>query len=326
MAEVANSTTAASVLQLPEVIETVLEHVELAACPASVGRAWSTEWTRKTRHVLRHAFLDHGIPNVCGLVTLSSGSLGVIKRVGNEMRIVDQQLGVEHSVSINSSICGVTVNEDALYVSTFEGGGGSSRIDMLRRYQFDGSTFLLAQERTAQAYTASLLCVPSSNALYAIRSNYELPFDEYVTSFDATTLETRFNFAEEEFAEVGCLESIAVHESQIFVACHGKVIVYSPGGERLRTIEAAFGNADKIAFVGEKLCLIESPFDPEDIEPDSPSWMAEAGRRMVILTPAGALLQTYTLPSYGTGVNMCCLRDKLVVHSDRDVLVLAGLV
>lgn len=70
LAEVANSTTAASVLQLPEVIETVLEHVELAACPASVGRAWSTEWTRKTRHVLRHAFLDHGILNVCGLVTV----------------------------------------------------------------------------------------------------------------------------------------------------------------------------------------------------------------------------------------------------------------
>ena len=190
----------------------------------------------------------------------------------------------------------------------------------------------VAAERVAPGLCGfySLALAPGG-LLFALASRVASDDGFSLLALDALSLQTRFTVGQDVLGLGWCrgqVPSLAVVGEEVFTAMNSmsfsryaddnsdddfaalhdsSIRVLSLAGELRRTIAAdGWLEPSKLACVEGRLCLIErKDYDDERYEGDT------AGRRVITLTPEGAVLQIYTAPHDGGG--MCHFDGKLMV-------------
>ena len=219
------------------------------------------------------------------------------------------------------------VSNDSLFLAL---SGREFRPSAFPLRRFDLDDFSLAAEVMLPLSGPSVRCtamaVASNDLIFAATNHYSLlsQFDalDYVTAFDAHTLQERFRFRLPELsgglrirgATGGgrtCAMALVNDELYISGAKTAALHVFSLGGQHLREVNGEWLSPERIHFANDRIFLCETQTSLRE---------AKKGARIVVITPQGQTLQVYNLPNGtpSTLIDIAVVGGTMVASTDYD--------
>lgn len=281
-----------------------LEDYEVAA----VCRAWQTAWAKRRRTLGLHRVQSFELPNEqLNLVNVFSVAsvpgCEVLYIAGtdggpDEIRMVDKAMRVSKAVRVSSERDSygdlpMAASKDGLYIAVGEP-------PCLRRLSLDSMAVLAENADEACMRNVVSLAVGSAPLLYAAvvdPMGLEDSSTGGVVAFDGLTLEKRMQFGASVMTGARHVEVVG---SELYVCDLSRSVhVFSLSGEHLRDLRGPWCRPWLLRHINSRLYLVEDAFsdavEQRGAEDDTRArWMA--GRRILVLSSDGRVLQVYSPP------------------------------
>ena len=135
---------------------------------------------------------------------------------------------------------------------------------------------------------------------------------DHICVLDLQTLQTRRKFGHEFLDDEGDCESVVsctIHDGEVYVADHrkpGELHVFDRAGLRHRTIRGDFYDPHAVASHNGRLFLLEHEHGEFEEAVPGCEWF---GRRLLVLSADGAVLQSFHLPEDANDIRSMSFRD-----------------
>ena len=138
-----------------------------------------------------------------------------------------------------------------------------------------------------------------------------------IIALDAQTLQLRHRFGQELLNDARQLV-VAGDEVYACDACMHRLQVFSLTGEHRRSITGEWRSPDQLCVVKDRLYLVEQEHELDDYEgEDTPEANPLQGRRILVLSLQGGILQVVTHPTEPTAIftSICCFAGRTLLAS-----------
>ena len=295
---------------------------------AAVCSQWLAGWkaSNEPRRRLKQVPLDVPAELIHGkTLTLrgtADGQLVVRKRnrehfVDNSMRILqtvvcETLVGEHEGISYCASTYSGLFADSDDSISRYE----SENSDALRRSTHDGTVLAEYQIESGFCFACPVLA-PGSLLFCAIFKRHDGGQDE-VIALDAQTLQLRHRVGQGLLDAVG---DLVVVGNELYVCDTGKdcLQVFSFTGEHRRSITGEWRGPLLLCFAKDRLYLVEKE---QTVGLPLPDRTSTRGRRLLVLSMQGDILQVFTHPTEPTArfQSILCFDGKLLVSYMYDVI------
>ena len=191
----------------------------------------------------------------------------------------------------------VAANDDSICHST---------VGSLRRFTHDGT---LAAEYTLEGCGFYSPLLAPGGLLFCVMFESEgQPEHDEIVALDAQTLQLRHRFG---LGLLNDANQLVVVGDELYVCDtnNHRLQVFSLTGEHRRSITGEWRSPEHLCFAKDRLYLVEREHDRDD---DAPL----QGRRILVLSLQGDILQVFTHPTEPTAVfkSIYCFDDKLLAR------------
>ena len=300
---------------------------------AAVCSQWSAGWkaTNEPRRRLKQVpfgfpeeLLCHDTFQIPDLEMAGTSGGRLVVRAGSEVHIIDRSKRVLQAVAGDlqadagdypnrwvDNLC--AADDDSIF---FCHGVTDVTDGRLRRSSHDGT---LAAEYQLEGYGFSFAVLAPGGLLFCViyeDNYYDDDTPDEIIALDAQTLQLRHRFG------LGLLNDpcqLAVGADELYVCDTNpnRLQVFSLTGEHRRSIVGEWKMPQFICFVKDRLYMIERACEVE-VEADDEDRVTKLlqGRRIIVLSLLGEILQVVTHPTEPTAVfrSICCFDNTLLVR------------
>ena len=240
----------------------------------------------------------------------------------NEVLILDRSMRVLQRLTdpYLQDVNPLTADDTSIFFSPcrWRTEGGEHGVDVLRFTQ--GLETRAAEYRLVDHHVywsvlapgGLLFCVMRKRACHPAYGDGER--DEII-ALDAQTLHPRHRFGLGLLNEAG---QLAVGGDELYVCDtnNHRLQVFSLTGEHRRSIVGAWRRPKRLCFAKDRLYLLEAEGCKEEEEDDGDTTAPVQGRRVLVLSLQGAILQVVTHPTEPSARfhSICCFNDKLLAR------------
>jgi len=292
------------VLLSPDLVPAILG--PLAAedgAAAAVCSQWLAGWnaTNEPRRRLKQVPLDFpeklGTRNGLHMTGTPDGRLVVFE--GSEVRILDRSMRVLQTVACEGDEDLIAASDESIFHVVGSGG--------LHRFSHDGTP---AAEYELEGWVFySPVLAPGGLLFCVICPDDAEPGRDEIIALDAQTLQPRHRFG---LGLLNLATQLAVVGDELFACDTGnhRLQVFSLAGEHRRSITGEWKSPLSLCFAKDRLYLVERERGGNEDE-DGDEFQ---GRRILVLSLQGDLLQVVTHPTEPTAVftSICCFDRKLL--------------
>ena len=301
------------VLLSPDLVPHILGPLGLEdGAAAVVCSQWLTGWsaTNAPRRRLKQVPLDfpEAIGNCAGLQMAGTPDGRLVVRTCTGMHILDRSMRVLQTVATARIAANgvIAADNDSIF-----GGTGATR--PMCRSTHDGKA-VAQYEVELGSHNTSPVLAPGGLLFCVMRGailGVQVDPDEII-ALDAQTLQLRHRFG------LGLLREtsqMAVVRDELYVCDTGnhRLQVFSLTGEHRRSITGEWREPEKLCFAKDRLYLVERELWREE-DTDEDVAAPVKGRRILVLSLQGDILQVFTHPAEPTAVftSICCFDHKLL--------------
>ena len=279
---------------------------------AAVCSQWLAGWkaTNEPRRRLKQVPLDFpkAIGTCAHLQMAGTPDGRLVVKTRTEVHILDRSMRVLQTPAGDYNRFGMlAANDDSIFDCTaaklllFSHEGV-----LVAEYQLEGHSFMWPM-----LAPGLLFCVMYDDV-------GDLTLKDEIIAVDAQTLQLRHRFG---LGLLNDAQQLAVGGDELYVCDAGnhRLQVFSLTGEHRRSIVGEWRSPEKLCFVKDRLYLVERDPDEDDVpehEDDDRDIVAVQGRRIIVLSLQGDILQVFKHPTEPTAVftSICFFDGKLLAR------------
>ena len=297
----------------PDLVPHILGPLEAEdGAAAAVCSQWLAGWkaTNEPRRRLKQVPLDFpkAIGTCAHLQMAGTPDGRLVVKTRTEVHILDRSMRVLQTPAGDYNKFGMlAANDDSIFdctaakllLSSHEGA-------LVAEYQLEGYSFMWPM-----LAPGLLFCVTYDDV-------GDLTLKDEIIAVDAQTLQLRHRFG---LGLLNDAKQLAVGGDELYVCDAGnhRLQVFSLSGEHRRSIVGEWRSPEKLCFVKDRLYLVERDPDEDDVpehEDDDRDIVAVQGRRIIVLSLQGDILQVFKHPTEPTAVftSICFFDGKLLAR------------
>ena len=295
------------VLLSPDLVPHILGPLEAEDwAAAAVCSQWLAGWkaTNEPRRRLKQVLLD--LPEELGttlgldLVGTSEGRLVV--REGSKVRILDSSMRVLQTLP-DIYIGSLAADDDSIFHCRND-------LSAFRRSSHDGT---LAAEYQLEGCEFYCPVLAPGGLLFCVMFESDGELDQDIIALDAQTLQLRHRFG---LGLLGDAHQLVVAGDELYACDTGnhRLQVFSLTGEHRRSVMGEWREPKFLCFARDRLYLIEREYNGDGGGDDDDDGDPLQGRRLLVLSLQGDILQVITNPTDPTAMftSICCFDRKLL--------------
>ena len=311
------------VLLSPDLVPHILGPLEAEdGAAAAVCSQWLAGWkaTNEPRRRLKQVPLDFPKELVAkgGLEMAATPDGRLVVSAGHEVRIFDSSMHVLQTVEVENDGM-IAASDDSIFCCV---DGLNDMPPALRRISHDGTT---AAEYQLEGYDFFCPVLAPGGLLFCVIFE-EMPDEDdqgrdEIIALDAQTLQPRHRFG---LGLLNDAHQMAAGGDELYVCDTGnhRLQVFSLTGDHRRSITGEWRSPEVLRFANDRLYLVERDPTQEEDGDTTEDTNPLQGRRILVLSLQGDILQVVTYPLEPTAVFktepmatltwLCCFEQKLL--------------
>ena len=294
---------------------------------AAVCSQWLAGWkaTNEPRRRLKHVPLDlpEELLTGCGQSMAATPDGRLVVKTSTKVHILDRGMHVLQTLP-GVYYDGFAVNDDSIYHVARQA---------LHRSSHDGT---LAAEYQLGGYDLAYPVLAPGGLVFCVRFQDEDVLQnerDEIIALDAQTLQFRHRFG---LGLLNDANQLAVGGDELYVCDTGnhRLQVFSLTGDHRRSITGEWRSPEVLRFANDRLYLVERVPTQEEDGDTTEDTNPLQGRRILVLSLQGDILQVVTYPLEPTAVfktepmatltSLCCFEHKLLVSYGCNSVSLHG--
>ena len=298
------------VLLSPDLVPHILGPLEAEdGAAAVVCSQWLAGWkaTNEPRRRLKQVPLDlpEELGTTCGLQMAATPDGRLVVREDTKVCILDRSMRVLDTLFGGYS-GSLAANDDSIFHIKPSDAGD----EVLKRCSHDGT---LAAEYQLEGCEFYCPVLAPGGLLFCVMFESDGELDQDIIALDAQTLQLRHRFG---LGLLGDAHQLVVAGDELYACDTGnhRLQVFSLTGEHRRSVMGEWREPKFLCFARDRLYLIEREYNGDGGGDDDDDGDPLQGRRLLVLSLQGDILQVITNPTDPTAMftSICCFDRKLL--------------